>query len=87
MIPPEEHCIALFMQRSIVLPVEIAEKAAQMNLDYAYRTPRKDGGRRKPGMVWAELDYIPPRMDDKRKARLKEEQELLMPYRDNWDIK
>jgi hypothetical protein len=71
----------------VVLPVEIAEKAAQINLDYAYRTPKKDGGAKKPSLVWVSLDYIPPKMDDKKKARLKEERELLTPYRDNWDIK
>jgi hypothetical protein len=69
----------------VVLPVEIAEEAAQINLEYAFRTPKKDGSRRKPGRVWCEF-YIPPKMDDKRKARLKEEQDLLRPYLDNWDI-
>jgi hypothetical protein len=69
----------------LVLPVEIAERAAQINLDYAYRTPKKDGGRKKPSIVWVSF-YIPPRMDASKKAQLETEQELLKPYLDNWDV-
>jgi hypothetical protein len=47
-----------------VLPAEIAEKAAQINLDREYRTSKKDGGIRKPHLVWISLDYVSPKMDD-----------------------
>ena len=70
----------------VVLPVEIAEKAAQMNLDREYRTKKKDGGSRKPGPVWISF-WTPPRIDAPRKALLEKEQELLKPYWDKWDLK
>jgi hypothetical protein len=70
----------------VVLPVEIAEKAAQMNLDREYRTKKKDGGSRKPGPVWISF-WTPPRIDALRKALLEKEQELLKPYLDKWDLK
>lgn len=36
----------------IVLPVGIAEEAAQINLNRDYRTPRRDGKPKKPNKVW-----------------------------------
>jgi hypothetical protein len=69
----------------LVLPVEIAEKAAQMNLDREYRRPKKDGGPRAPYKVWMSF-WTPPRMNASRKALLKEEQDLLKPYLDAWEI-
>ncbi len=71
----------------LVLPVQIAEEAAQINLDREYRTPKKDGSPKKPHVVWISLDCIPPRMNATRKALLEQEQKLLKPYRDSWDIR
>jgi hypothetical protein len=69
----------------LVLPVTIAERAAQENLDRGYRTPRiKDGGPKKPGLVWVDLDYS-HRTSEERLASLERERELLKPYRDDWD--
>jgi hypothetical protein len=72
--------------RCVVLPVKEAEKAAQLNLDYGFRTPRQDGSPHKPGKVWASLDYIPRTKDAERRRFFEAEQELLKPYRDNWDL-
>jgi hypothetical protein len=69
----------------VVLPVREAEKAAQLNLDYAYRTPKKDGSPKKPGMVWVDLDYIRPAKPEIRRL-LEAEQGLLKPYRNKWDL-
>jgi len=70
----------------LVLPVEIAEKAAQVNLDREYRTTKKDGTPKKPGKVWVSPDW-PPKTKDASKERLfKVERELLVPYRDKWDV-
>lgn len=43
----------------VVLDVNTAEQAAQINLDREYRTKRKDGGPKMPGPVWISLDHIP----------------------------
>ena len=69
----------------LVLPVTIAERASQENLNREYRTPRKkDGGPKKPGPVWIDLDYS-RRTSEERLASLGRERELLKPYRDDWD--
>jgi len=71
----------------VVLPLNMAEKAAQINLDRGYRTPRmKDGRPKKTGKVWVSLDWIPNSKDPNRKALNETEVELLRPYRDNWDL-
>lgn len=49
--PTHYHCA--------VLPIAIAEKAAQMNLDYAFRSKKKDGSARKPGRMWVTYNHIP----------------------------
>lgn len=70
--------------QSIVLPAGEAEKAAQINLDYAYRTKKSDGSDKKPNMVWTSF-YIPKTSDAKKEA-MEREQSLLRPYKDRWDI-
>ena len=76
---PNEYCC-------LVLPVEIAEKAAQINLDREYRTKRKDGGTKKSGKVWVALDWIPNTKDASRKAFYEDEVKLLKPYNNKWDF-
>lgn len=69
----------------LVLPVTIAEQAAQENLNRGFRTLRKkDGLPKKPGKVWIDLDYY-PRTSEERLASLARERELLKPYKDDWD--
>jgi hypothetical protein len=45
----------------LVLPVEIAEKASQVNLDREYRTPKKDGTPKKPVLCGYRLIGLLPR--------------------------
>ena len=70
----------------LVLPVGEAEAAAQKNLDYAYRIPKKDGGPKKPGKVWVSLDWTPKIRDARKQQPFEDERKLLEPYRDKWDI-
>jgi hypothetical protein len=43
----------------VVLPVGVAEEAAQLNLDRDYRTPTREGKPKKPNKVWVELEPRP----------------------------
>jgi hypothetical protein len=70
----------------IVVPVEIAEKAAQMNLDREYRKPRRDGGARRPGRVFVSPEFPPSPKDAPRRSSFEAEAKLLEPYRDNWEM-
>ena len=70
----------------VVMPEEIAEKAAQINLDYAYRIPRKDGKPKKPGKVWVSLVYRPKVRNASKVKHMEAEQKLIKPYIDNWSI-
>ena len=70
----------------VVLPVKEAEKAAQLNLDYAYRTLKPDGSRKKPGKLYVSLGYIPKPRDASKTPLLKAEQRLLKPHINNWDF-
>lgn len=70
----------------VVVPVEKAEEAAQINLNREYRTKRRDGGAKKPGKVWISLDWVPNVKDASRKALWVQEQNVLNPYRDNWEF-
>jgi hypothetical protein len=72
--------------RCVVLPVSEAERAAQLNLDHAYRKARLDGAKKKPGKVWVSLGYIPKPRDASRLPILKEEQAILNRFIGNWDI-
>ena len=72
--------------KCVVLPVAEAERAAQLNLDHAYRTPRLDGAKKKPGKVWVSLGYVPEPRDASRMLALKAERKILNRFIDNWDI-
>lgn len=74
--PSEYQCL--------VLPEEIAERAAQMNLDAYSRQPKKNGDLHKPGKLWVSLDWVANSKDQARKAKYIAEQELLRPYLNNW---
>ncbi len=69
----------------LVLPVTIAEQAAQLNLTRYFRTPKKNGEPHKPCKVWVAIDYIPKGADAEVQERYEQEFKLLRPYRDNWD--
>jgi hypothetical protein len=76
--PNEYHCL--------ILPVEQAEKAAQMNLNYAYRTKKKDGSDKKPNKVWVGFRFVPNTPDEQKRLRMADEQKFLEPFIDNWDF-
>jgi hypothetical protein len=72
--------------RCVVLPVAEAEKAAQLNLDHAYRTLKSDGSKKKPGKVWTYLEYNPKVRDAARIPIQQAERAIITKYLDNWDI-
>lgn len=71
--------------RCLVVPADIAERAAQKNLEAHYRSPKKGGGRKKPGGVYVSLDQPCRSKDEAKKALCEEEQRILKPYLGNWE--
>jgi hypothetical protein len=71
--------------RCFILPVEMAEKAAQTNLDRYYRKPRvRDGGVRKPGKIWVTVEES--ERDRRRDPLLDEERKILREAEDAWSL-
>ncbi len=78
-------CIkAPYDYQCLVLPVGIAEKAAQLNLDGYFRRPKRDGSPHKPGKMWVSLESGPK--SDGRKVDWEKERDLLLPYKDDWSV-
>lgn len=73
---PHEYCC-------IVLPVEAAERAAQLNLNRDYRVPTRRGAPKQPHKVWVGLD---PRPKEKIVPLRDKERQILRSHRDNWEI-
>lgn len=72
--------------RCFVLPVKIAEKAAQLNLDRGYRRPRvRDGGVKKPGKMWLVLEKS--ERDRTNDPLLDKERKILQKGEDAWNLK
>jgi hypothetical protein len=65
----------------IVLPVEAAEEAAQLNLDAAFRKQNRNGQPMMPGKVFIELESR-PRARPKTTERWAKERAILASYRD-----
>ena len=63
--------------RLILAPVRVAENAAQINLNYAYRT-KKNGRNKRPGMVW--VSACIPKTSEWKKAMMVEEWGMLKRY-------
>jgi hypothetical protein len=72
--------------RCVVLPVDEAEKAAQLSLDHSYRNTKRDGSKKKPGKVYVSLNYVAKPRDVSRLPLLKAEQAIIMKYLDNWGL-
>ena len=72
--------------KCVILPVAEAEAAAQLSLDHSFRNLKSDGTKKKPGKLWAHLDYIANVRDKSRLPALNAEQKVLKKYIDNWDI-
>lgn len=70
----------------LVLPTNVAEQAAQVNLTREYRARNKVGSMKKPGPVWIAPDFPPSRADTSRRDSWQIERDLVAPYRDNWDV-
>ena len=68
--------------RCIVLPVKIAERAAQINLSGFFRLSKRDGGRRKPGRM---VCFLQPSQSEKDALRLGE-RELLLRHENKWNF-
>jgi hypothetical protein len=68
----------------IVLPIEKAEEAAQINLNYAYRTKKKDGSGKRPNVVWV-ANYLPKTSQEKAEA-MQREIDLIRRYMGKWDF-
>lgn len=70
--------------RAIVMPIQAAEIAVQMNLARYYRQPKLDGGVHKPGKVWLALE----KAKTPRKENLSQDQEraLVLSHENCWDL-
>lgn len=72
--------------RCFVLPVKMAEQAAQINLDRYYRKPRvRDGGVRKPGKVWTVIEKS--ERERSHDLLLDKERKILQEGENAWDLK
>ena len=69
--------------KAVVLPVDKAEEAAQMNISGYYRQPKPGGGKRTPNKVWTDLEPAanPRKLNPAKDA----ERALLKPYQDAWE--
>jgi hypothetical protein len=73
--------------RCLVFPIKEAEEAAQINLDYGYRTRKSDGSTKKPNKVWVGYHYVPKQTrEPEKKARMESEQKFIEPFFDNWAL-
>jgi len=81
----QANIVALVCVRSphecqcIFLPVEIAEQAAQINIDCSLRTKKLDGSNHRPGKVWFSFYPMEARTPEKKVGIIKE-QELVKPF-------
>jgi hypothetical protein len=74
---PSKYC-------AIVVPVEKAEEAAQINMSGYYRLPKPAGGKRKPGKIWTDLE---PAANPRKQNQSKDaERALLKRYEGAWDL-
>jgi hypothetical protein len=65
----------------LALPVDVAERAAQLNLDREYRRNSRKGTPKEPHKMYV---FMNPRPREKSDTRLDAERALLQPYQDNW---
>lgn len=69
--------------RAIVMPVEDAERAAQINLDGYHRQEKVKGGKRAPSKIWTDLEGpVKPRKANPFKE---EEREYIKKFEGLWD--
>lgn len=70
--------------RIFIMPSKMAEQAAQLNLDRGYRTPKKDGGIKKPGKIWIEIEGT--EKERKKDPLRNKEREILQKSENKWDL-
>jgi hypothetical protein len=63
----------------LLMPTDIAEKGAQINLNFGYRPKKQNGEPHKPGKVWVAFNLRKSKTEIIRDG-LRREQELLRPY-------
>lgn len=70
---------------ALVMPVDRAEAAAQINLDRYYRQPKANGEARKPHKVWVDLERSKKarKQADESTGR---ERALLLAHLNAWDL-
>lgn len=68
----------------VILPVSVAEKAAQLNLGL-FRVKKPDGADHKPGKVWFSF-YDTKARTAARQEVLEQEKALLRPHHNRWDF-
>lgn len=69
--------------RSIVLPIEVAEEVAQINMSGYYRLAKAGGGKRQPGKMWVHLEASSKPL--KTNQSTEKERALLIRYEGAWD--
>ncbi len=67
----------------VVLPVRLAEKAAQLNLKRGYRRRKRDGSKKKPHKVWRIIDGSKREKDDPTRNN---ERRILAKHIDGWGV-
>ena len=73
---PSNYC-------AVVMPVDEAEKAVQLNMTGFFRQPKRDGGKHAPGRMWSDLEPSPrARAQNPYKDK---ERAILRSYQDAWD--
>ncbi len=71
--------------RVFIMPTEMAERAAQMNMDRYYRKPKvSDGGIRKPGKIWVNIEGTD--RERQKDLLLDKEREILQSSENKWDL-
>lgn len=70
--------------RCIVLPVEQAEEAAQINIQRYYRMPKKDGEPHKPGKIYLQIEGAknPKKICD----QMDRERAIIQAGENNWAL-
>lgn len=70
----------------VVLPVGIAEKVAQMNLNHTFRRKKKDDTPKKSGPMVSYLGYVMKTKDPAKKKALEAEQKILQSHEGTWSL-
>lgn len=70
--------------RGIIMPLEVAEQVAQLNMDGYYRQTKDGGGKRQPGKLWIELE--PAKNPRKHNQYHDDIRSLLSKFEGAWEL-